>query len=53
MIRAKTATTDDGEDILDDISDGFGVLKAVPVHFFLPGTQPMANLLVVLCVHLF
>ena len=36
-ISVSTETTDEGEDILEDISDGFGVLKAVPVHFFLPG----------------
>ena len=38
---AKTERTDEGkdilEDILEDISDGFGVLKAVPVDFFLSG----------------
>ena len=39
-IRAKAETTEtrnEGEDILEDISDGFKVLKAVPVDFFLPG----------------
>ena len=29
--------TDEEEDILEDISDGIEVLKAVPVDFFLPG----------------
>ena len=37
MIRGKKETTDKGDDFLEDISDGFEVLKAVPVDFFLPG----------------
>ena len=38
-ISVSTETTDEGEDILEDISDGFEALKAVPVDFFLPGSQ--------------
>ena len=40
MIRDKKETTDKGEEFLEDISDGFEVLKAVPVDFFLPGARP-------------
>ena len=39
-IRAKAEMTNEGDHILEDISDGFEILKAVLVHFFLPGLQP-------------
>ena len=37
VIMVSTGTTVEGEHILEDISDGFEALKAVPVVFFLPG----------------
>ena len=37
MIRAKKEMTDEGEDLLEDFSDGLKALRGVPVHFFLPG----------------